>query len=68
MKQNKLDLKNSLSELNNFGCKIEILQSETRNDVVNDKHLNIGKYLNVLREMLTEHETNLVAGIVKSHK
>ena len=68
MKQNKLGLKNSLSELNDYGCRIERLQSEMRNDVVNDKHLNIGKYLNVLREMLTEHETNLVAGIVKSHK
>lgn len=67
MKQNKLGLKNSLSELNDYGCRIERLQSEMRNDVVHDKHLNIGKYLNVLREMLTEHEYNLAAGIAKSH-
>ena len=67
MKQNKLGLKNSLTELNDYSCRIELLQSEMRNDVVNEKHLNIRKYLNVLRDMLTEHEYNLVAGIAKSH-
>lgn len=67
MKRNKLDLKNSLTELNDYSCKIEFLQSEMRKDVVADKHLNIKKYLNALRDMLTEHEYNLVAGIAKNH-
>ncbi len=60
-------MKNSLIELNDYGSKIELLQSKMRNDVVADKHLNIGKYLNALRDMLTEHEYNLVAGIAKNH-
>ena len=67
MKQNKYNLKNNLTELDDYGCRIEFLQREMRKYFVTDKRLNIGKYLNALRDMLTEHELNLVVGIAKNH-
>jgi hypothetical protein len=59
MKNNHLDWKKTLTELNNFHCRIEFLQSRIRDFVVERKGINIGDYIKELNKFIEEHEYNL---------
>lgn len=59
MRQQIFDWKQTLSELNDYSCKIEFLQCEMRNLIVCTRCINIDKYLKSLRNILKDHEENL---------
>lgn len=48
-----------LFELNNFECKIEFLQSETRRVLLNNRKINMDNYFTNVKQLLSEHECNL---------
>lgn len=48
-----------LYELNNFSCKIEFLEGETRSKLCNEKKINMNIYFNNLKKLLNEHKYNL---------
>lgn len=59
MRKKYLNWKNTLSELNDFSCKIEFLQCKMRNMIACQKFMDIDKYLISLRKLLSEHEHKL---------
>lgn len=59
MRQQIFDWKQTLSELNDYSCKIEFLQCEMRNSIVCSRCMNIDKYLKTLKSILNDHEENL---------
>ena len=51
--------KNTLSELNDFSCQIEFLQSRLRNQVSMKKQVEFDKYIEFVKKLVVEHEHNL---------
>lgn len=50
---------NTLSELNDFSCQIEFLQSRIRNQVSMKKQVDFNKYIEFVKKLVVEHEHNL---------
>lgn len=59
MDRNYRGWNNILSELNDFSCKIEFLQSEMRGILATSKLLNTEAYLETIKELVNEHKHNL---------
>lgn len=59
VEQNYLNWKSLLSELNDFSCKVEFLQSKMRFNIINLKSFNKQDYLDSLHLIESEHEQNL---------
>lgn len=59
MKNDSMNWRNLLYELNEFGCKIEFLQSKMRNQVVVGKIADVDKYIESVKKLVVEHEHNL---------
>lgn len=59
MKNTSLGWRNILYELNEFGCKIEFIQSKTRNSVAIRKMVDIDKYIEAIKKLVVEHENKL---------
>lgn len=59
MKNTSLGWRNILYELNEFGCKIEFIQSKTRDCVAIRKMIDIDKYIETIKKLVVEHENNL---------
>lgn len=59
MKNTSLGWRNILYELNEFGCKIEFIQSKTRDYVAIKKKVDIDKYIESIKKLVIEHEHNL---------
>ena len=59
MKNTSLGWRNILYELNEFGCKIEFIQSKTRDCVAIKKKVDIDKYIESIKKLVIEHEHNL---------
>lgn len=51
--------RNTLYELNEFGCKIEFLQSKMRKKVAIRKITDVDKYIEAVKKLVVEHEHNL---------
>ena len=59
MKNTSLGWRNILYELNEFGCKIEFIQSKTRDCVAIRKMIDVDKYIETIKKLVVEHEHNL---------
>lgn len=59
MNLNDYSWENTLCELNNFGSKIEFLQSKIRNMVACKKCMDTADYFKTLEGIVNEHEHNL---------
>ncbi len=59
MKNDSIGWRNLLYELNEFGCKIEFLQSKMRNQVIVEKNVDVDKYINSVKKLVVEHEHKL---------
>lgn len=59
MEHHNFEWRSILSELNDFSCKVEFLQCETRRHVILKKNLDIGEYLIFLKNIMMKHELNL---------
>ena len=59
MEQNFSNWNNILSELIDFSCKIEFLQSKMRLSVISHNPFDSDKYLKSLKLIISKHEHNL---------
>lgn len=59
MDRNYRGWNNILSELNDFSCKIEFLESEMRVLLATKKLADTEKYLKTVKKLVNEHEHNL---------
>lgn len=59
MKKNLLSWRQTLTELNDFSCKIEFLQCRLRKSISEKKRLNLDDYLSSLKQLMLRHQQNL---------